>query len=62
MAKKKNFTPDYIVYTDGGCAFNPGGPGGCAAVILNNKTGERTELSESYQCTTITAWRLWRLS
>nr|WP_317427962.1 ribonuclease H [uncultured Blautia sp.] len=44
--------PDYLVYTDGGCAFNPGGPGGCAAVILNRKTGERTELSESYQCTT----------
>lgn len=52
MANKKNFDPDYIVYTDGGCAFNPGGPGGCAAVILNTKTGERTELSESYQCTT----------
>lgn len=52
MANKKNFDPDYIVYTDGGCAFNPGGPGGCAAVILNTKTGKRTELSESYQCTT----------
>lgn len=52
MANKKNFDPDYIVYTDGGCAFNPGGPGGCAAVILNTKTGERMELSESYQCTT----------
>lgn len=51
MAKKK-IAPDYLVYTDGGCAFNPGGPGGCAAVILNRKTGERTELSESYQCTT----------
>lgn len=52
MGHKKNFVPDYIVYTDGGCAFNPGGSGGCAAVILNTKTGERTELSESYQCTT----------
>lgn len=52
MGHKKKFVSNYIVYTDGGCAFNPGGPGGCAAVILNAKTGERTELSESYRCTT----------
>lgn len=52
MGHKKKFVSDYIVYTDGGCAFNPGGPGGCAAVILNAKTEERTELSESYRCTT----------
>ena len=25
--------PVYIIYTDGGCAYNPGGPGGCAAVL-----------------------------
>lgn len=27
--------PAYILYTDGGCAYNPGGPGGCAAVLLD---------------------------
>lgn len=38
----------YIVYTDGGCAFNPGGPGGYGAVIVDTKTGEINELSGGY--------------
>ena len=28
----------YIVYTDGGCNPNPGGPGGCGVVILHDDT------------------------
>lgn len=44
--------PDFIIYTDGGCAVNPGGPGGCAAVIIDTSTGEITEKSEGYLSTT----------
>ena len=29
---------DYTVYTDGSCLKNPDGPGGWAAVIINNRT------------------------
>lgn len=42
----------FIVYTDGGCAFNPGGPGGCGAVIIDRETGEIIELSEGYVSST----------
>lgn len=49
MSKKKS---NYIIYTDGGCAINPGGPGGCAAVIINTETGEYKTLSEGYVSTT----------
>lgn len=48
--KEKTYTysgkrnADYIIYTDGGCAWNPGGPGGYGTVIINTKTGEFTEL------------------
>ena len=31
--------PDYIVYTDGGCAINPGGHGAYAAIIIHTDTG-----------------------
>mgnify|MGYP000003494861 CR=1 FL=1 len=44
--------PDFIIYTDGGCAVNPGGPGGCAAVIIDTSTGEIAEKSEGYLSTT----------
>lgn len=44
--------PAYIIYTDGGCAQNPGGPGGCAAVLLNTDTGELSEYSAGYKATT----------
>lgn len=49
MSKKKS---NYIIYTDGGCAINPGGPGGCAAVIINTEAGEYKTLSEGYVSTT----------
>ena len=40
MAKN---TFDYIIYTDGGCAVNPGEPVGYAAIIIDCSTGEVTE-------------------
>lgn len=43
---------DYIVYTDGGCAVNPAGPGGIGVVIIDTSTGELTEISKGYNCTT----------
>ncbi len=43
---------DIIAYTDGGCLYNPGGPGGYGVVIINNKTGTTTEFSEGYESTT----------
>lgn len=45
-------TPDYIVYTDGGCDQNPGGTGGYAAVIIRTETGEKQEINGSYYPTT----------
>ena len=42
----------FTVYTDGGCAINPGGPGAFAAIIINNKTGEEMELTGAYKATT----------
>ncbi len=53
--RKKDISPgksDYIIYTDGGCARNPGGPGGYAAVILDRNTGEVTTLSGGFRSTT----------
>lgn len=51
--KKKHRKPtDYIVFTDGGCAYNPGGPGACAAIVQNRKTHEKKEYSKAYQSTT----------
>jgi len=40
---------DFIIYTDGGCSFNPG-PGGYGAVILAK--GKRQELSGGFKHTT----------
>ena len=48
----KNFNPDYIIYTDGGCAINPSGPGAYGTVIVSTDTGEITELSQGYSSTT----------
>ena len=42
--------PDYIVYTDGGCAINPGGHGAYAAIIIHTDTGEIEEYPEEYCC------------
>lgn len=50
MAKKK-FKPDIVIYTDGGCLVNPGGPGACAFVIVKN--GEISQTSfDAYRSTT----------
>lgn len=43
---------DYIIYTDGGCECNPGGRGGYGAVIINNNTGEFTDISGGFRSTT----------
>ena len=46
MAKKKKRISEkisntkYTIYTDGGCAYNPGGPGGIGVVVINNETKE----------------------
>lgn len=49
-SKEQNI--DYIVYTDGGCTFNPGGPGGYGCVIISTETGEIIELSQGFVSTT----------
>lgn len=41
----------YIVYTDGGCAVNPGGPGG-ATCVVTAPDGAVAELSRGYFSTT----------
>lgn len=43
---------DYVIYTDGSCLRNPDGPGGWAAVIMNQATGEKSELSDGNPSTT----------
>ena len=55
--KKKNKqsskpNTNIIAYTDGGCLFNPGGPGGYGVVIINKEAGEVSEYSEGYISTT----------
>jgi ribonuclease HI len=50
--KTKLKDADYIVYTDGGCTFNPGGPGGYGCVIISTETGEIIELSQGFVSTT----------
>ena len=35
---------EFTIYTDGSCLDNPG-PGGWSAIIIDNKTGEREEIS-----------------
>jgi ribonuclease HI len=39
-----------IIYTDGSCLKNPGGPGGIGAIIQQN--GKRTEISKGYPIAT----------
>ena len=48
----KDFSPDFIAYTDGGCHPNPGGPGGYGVIVIDTATGEEREFSASYQSTT----------
>lgn len=49
MNKEK---PKYTIYTDGGCAVNPGGPGGYGVVFMNNDTGEYIECFAGFFSTT----------
>ena len=42
----------YTVYTDGGCAINPGGPGGYGVIIQKDGKNGITELSQGYISTT----------
>ena len=42
----------YTIYTDGGCAVNPGGPGGIGVVIINEDSGEETTISKGFIATT----------
>lgn len=46
------FQPDYVIYTDGSCLVNPGGPGGWAAVLFHQATGEMKEISGGHPETT----------
>ena len=39
----ENSSADYVVFTDGSCLKNPGGAGGYAAIIINNRTKEQAE-------------------
>jgi len=43
---------DYVVYTDGSCLRNPGGPGGWAAILTETSTGKSIELHNGESCTT----------
>lgn len=43
-------TPEYTVYTDGGCLVNPGGPGGIGIVIIS--ADGTKEISRGYRATT----------
>lgn len=43
---------DYIVYTDGGCAVNPGDAGGCAAIVMELGCGELKEFCKGFVSTT----------
>lgn len=49
---KHETTAEYIVYTDGSCLRNPGGPGGYAAVIVSMQDGEVREISGGEPSTT----------
>lgn len=42
----------YTIYTDGGCAVNPGGPGGYGSILIHQDTGEKIEVSKGYRSTT----------
>ena len=41
-----------VVYTDGGCAVNPGGPGGYGVVVIDKSNGQIKEYSAGYVSTT----------
>ena len=43
---------DYLIYTDGGCADNPGGPGGYAAIVIKQDVLEIEKFSGGFASTT----------
>ncbi len=49
---QKNGSVAVMAYTDGGCLYNPGGPGGYGVVIINYESDKTTECSEGYESTT----------
>mgnify|MGYP001625464841 FL=1 len=51
LAKEK-LPGKYTVYTDGGCGFNPGGPGGIGAVILDVEGKVIQEISKGFHAST----------
>lgn len=51
LAKEK-LPGKYTVYTDGGCGFNPGGPGGIGAVILDAEGKVIQEISKGFHAST----------
>ena len=52
MPKSKDKEFDYVIYTDGGCEKNPGGRGGCAAVVFSRATGITREFVKGFASTT----------
>ena len=42
----------YTIYTDGGCEFNPNGPGGIGVVILDEENKLLQEISKGYTAST----------
>lgn len=51
LLNQQSALPQVIVYTDGGCLYNPGGPGGYG-VVLRFENGEVQELSGGLTNTT----------
>lgn len=49
VSKAHTHPEDVVIYTDGGCSYNPG-PGGYGAIII--KHGERSEISGGFKHTT----------
>ena len=47
-----NNNADIVVYTDGGCDYNPGGKGAYGIVILHQKTGKYESYTEAFASTT----------
>ncbi len=43
---------NFSIYSDGGCRFNPGGPGGYGTIVIDHETGEISEYSEGFFSTT----------
>lgn len=51
-APESEFQAEYVIYTDGSCLVNPGGPGGWAAVLFHQASGQMKEISGGHPETT----------